>query len=75
MKQLTIEERWENGIPHDNRSIVLAKEIAKIDYEQGCEALDFRFGGDGDNGEYLLYILDVYFDNVDLETQRKASSF
>lgn len=52
--------RWEEGVPHDIRSERLARAIAEIDAENG-EYFGFKFGGDGDSGEDLLYILDIYF--------------
>lgn len=55
-----VERRWEQGIPHDPRSEALARALAKIDAEND-DRFDFRFGGDGDNGEDLLYLLDIYF--------------
>jgi hypothetical protein len=62
---LTITERWERGMPHDPRSIKIAKAIAKIDWEHGGDFLGLELGGDGDNGEYLLYLLDIYFEMED----------
>ena len=62
------EQRWEDGIDHDPRSVELYKAIAKIDYEDGVDYFQFTCGGDGDNGEELMYILDIYFENKDKET-------
>jgi hypothetical protein len=59
--ELTIGERWEQGIPHDPRSIRLYQSIAKIDWEQCSDSFGFKSGGDGDNGETLMYLLDVHF--------------
>lgn len=53
--------RWEKGLKHYLKSIKIAKEIADIDSEHG-NYFDFRFGGDGDNGEHLIYLLDCYFE-------------
>jgi hypothetical protein len=63
---LTITERWERGIPHDPRSIKIAKGIADIDFNECSDSFCWKFGGDGDNGETLLYLLDVYFEREDL---------
>lgn len=65
---MTPDERWEQGIPHDPRSEKIARGIAKIDRENGDE-LDLRFGGDGDNGETLMYLLDCYFAEMDKENK------
>ena len=60
----TINERWEQGIPHDQRSEALARRLAKIDMANG-DFFCWKFGGDGDNGEELLYLLDIYFEELD----------
>lgn len=62
---MTIGERWEKGIPHDPRSEEIARGIAQIDFEECDDSFDFKFGGDGDNGETLMYLLDVYFERKD----------
>jgi len=61
-KILTVQERWEKGTPHHPRSEAAARRLAKIDSDLGNDQLDLRFGGDGDNGEHLIYLLDVYFE-------------
>ena len=53
-------ERWEKGIPHDPRSVALYKSIEALDFEQG-DYFGFKSGGDGDNGEHLMYLLDMHF--------------
>lgn len=65
-----INDRWENGIPHDKRSVDLYKSIARIDYKYCSDSFDFTSGGDGDNGETLMYILDVHFA---LEDEKRAN--
>lgn len=64
-RKLSINDRWEQGIDHDPRAIELAKAIAKIDYEECDDSFQFNFGGDGDNGENLMYLLDLYFEDKD----------
>jgi len=61
-KHIPINERWEKGIPHDPRSEELYQALAKIDWEQGGDSMGFKCGGDGDNGESLMYLLDIYFE-------------
>jgi len=60
-----MEKRWENGIPHDPRSIEIYEAIAKLDWEEGDDSMCLTSGGDGDNGEGLMYLLDVYFEDKD----------
>ncbi len=55
-----VERRWEQCVPHDARSERLAGALAQIDAENDDE-FDWKFGGDGDNGEALLFLLDIYF--------------
>jgi len=59
-------ERWEQGIEHHPKSKELARFIGDLDYEYG-DYFCFKFGGDGDNGEQLMYLMDVYFENKDNE--------
>jgi hypothetical protein len=59
------EERWNQGIDHDPRSIAIYQGIAKIDYEECNDSFCFKSGGDGDNGETLMFLLDIYFEDED----------
>lgn len=60
-----ITRRWEEGVDHDPRSIEIFKAIAKIDFEIGGDYFCWKHGGDGDNGEHLLFELDIYFASLD----------
>jgi len=60
-----IDKRWEEGIPHDPRSEDLAYALRLLDFKYGNDVLYLRFGGDGDNGEHLMYLLDIYFEQED----------
>ena len=64
-KELSINERWEQGVAHDPRSVALYTSIAKIDYEECDDSFGFKSGGDGDNGETLMYLLDIHFERKD----------
>ena len=61
----TIIERMEQGIPHDPRSVAVYSHVARVDYEQCDDTLSLKAGGDGDNGEHLMYLLDDYFAEAD----------
>lgn len=61
--------RWEDGIEHDPRSIEIYKSIAKLDLEVGGDYFCFKSGGDGDNGEHLMYLLDIHFEKEDGEPE------
>jgi len=54
-------QRWEQGIDHDPRSERLVRGMAKIDFERNGDELCIKVGGDGDNGETMMYLLDCYF--------------
>ena len=64
-RKLTINDRWEQGIDHDPRSVEIYEAIAKIDFEECSDSFQFTSGGDGDNGETLMYLLDLYFEDKD----------
>lgn len=55
-----INRRWEEGTPHNPRSITLVKSLAKIDFENG-DTMGLKMGGDGDNGEHMMYLFDIHF--------------
>ena len=58
-------------LSRDPRSEHLYRAIAKIDYEQFNDYFCFKAGGEGDNGEVLMDILDVYFRNYDKEYKKE----
>lgn len=60
-----IEARWEEGIEHDPISIEILKRIKEIDRTFNNNYFNFQCGGDGDNGEELMYLLDIYFEEED----------
>lgn len=60
-----INKRWEQGIDHHPKSIELFKAIEKIDFEFGGDFFRWKSGGDGDNGEHLMYEMDIYFECLD----------
>ena len=66
MVEKTIEERWEQGVDHDPRSVKLYTAIEALDFELGGDRFCFKSGGDGDNGEHLMYLLDIYFEREEL---------
>jgi hypothetical protein len=68
-RKYSVDERWEQGIDHDPRSHKLYDAIAKIDYEECDDSFCFKSGGDGDNGEQLMYLLDLYFEDLDNENK------
>lgn len=68
-----VNELWENGVPHDPRSVAIYDSISKIDYEENGDEFGFKSGGDGDNGETLMYLLDVHFSRLDKKAKKVKS--
>lgn len=66
-----INKRWEQGIDHHEKSEELYKKIADADWNYGNDYFCFKSGGDGDNGETLMYLLDIIFEQEDLENELK----
>lgn len=70
MNNLYEEYRKSNNIPaikdygfvkeHDAKSQAIYNYISQVDFANG-DAFCFKSGGDGDNGEMLMDLLDMYF--------------
>lgn len=61
-----ITKRWQLGMSHHPKSIELYKSIEKLDWDFGGDYFGFKSGGDGDNGEHLMYLMDIHFERLDL---------
>lgn len=51
--KMTVDQRYEQGIDHDPKTYKLFKHTRKIDKDNGY-VCDFKFGGDGADGEHAL---------------------
>lgn len=60
-----IGKRWEQGRAHHPESAKLGVAIDILDFKYNNDSMGWNFGGDGDNGEGLLYLLDIYFEAKD----------
>lgn len=60
-----IGKRWEQGTPHHPEAERMARQIGEIDFHLCDDSMCWKFGGDGDNGENLLYALDIIFEARD----------
>lgn len=60
-----IDKRWEQGTEHHPKAIALFKALERIDLAHGNDYFCWKSGGDGDNGEMLMYELDIYFECQD----------
>ena len=57
-------ERYLDGTPHHPKSKILFKFLSDIDFSEG-DTFGWKSGGDGDNGELLMYQLDTFFEHDD----------
>jgi len=55
-------ERWEEGIDHHPLSRELIEKITHYDIHYNDDYFCWKYGGDGDNGEALAYVLDIIFE-------------
>ena len=65
---LTQVKRWEEDIPHHPMSERIFEFIREYDIKDNNDCYCWKAGGDGDNGEDLMYALDVFFETQDLES-------
>ena len=63
---IPIDKRWEQNIEHDPRSTEIFDFLAEYDFKFCSDYFCWKKGGDGDNGEILMYELDEYFANKDI---------
>ena len=73
--ETNITTRWEKGIDHNPQSEEIVRSIADIDFEYGGDFFCFKIGGDGDNGEHLMYLLDIYFDQREEDQKKRQAEF
>lgn len=50
------------GKEHNPKSKEIFDFISRLDFENG-DFFVFKYGGDGDNGEFLMDLLDCYFES------------
>lgn len=62
---LVDKNRWEEGRDHHYMSRRLMNFICEIDYNDYDDYFCWKVGGDGDNGETLMYELDAFFELMD----------
>jgi len=63
---LTDINRWEDGIDHHPMSIRLMEFLKQHDFEDYDDHFCWKSGGDGDNGEALMFQMDAFFELLDL---------
>lgn len=65
-----VNKRWEQGIPHHPKSVELMTALCEIDFQYCNDHFCWKTGGDGDNGETLMYEMDIFFERKDMEAAR-----
>lgn len=58
-------KRWENGVAHHPKSKRLMAFMKDYDFDNYDDYFCWKTGGDGDNGETLMYQLDAFFEMLD----------
>lgn len=59
-------DRWSEGVDHHPESIKLMRFLQAVDWDAYGGHFDWKTGGDGDNGETLMFQMDAYFEAQDL---------
>lgn len=62
---LTQKNRWEEGIDHHPMSRRLMDFLSEHDFADYADYFFWKLGGDGDNGETLMYEMDAFFELLD----------
>lgn len=66
----TDKDRWNQGIGHHKNSLRLMEFLQKHDSKDYSDYFDWSTGGDGDNGETLMFQLDAFFEYLDLTGEK-----
>lgn len=64
---LTQKDRWKDDIAHHPMSIRLMAFLSEHDWKDYNDYFGWKTGGDGDNGEALMYEIDAFFELIDNE--------
>ena len=64
---LTSIDRWGDGLNHHPMSARLARFLADHDFEDYGDYFCWKVGGDGDNGETLMFQMDAFFEWLDTQ--------
>jgi len=64
--------RWEDGVPHDPRTLQLFEAIVDLDFRLNSDYFCWKRGGDGDNGEIFMFVLDEVLQRRDESSQTLA---
>jgi len=73
-KILDANYRWENGVEHHPMSEIIGQAIFDTDYNHNDDSFCWKHGGDGDNGESLMYVLDIFLDSSNPNARQIAQA-
>lgn len=71
---LTSKNRWEEGIPHHPKSEELMEFLKEHDIKDYKDYFEWSTGGDGDNGEILMYQMDAFFELQEINENKKIET-
>jgi len=60
-----INKRWEGGISHHPKAEEIFEMLSISDWVFGDDYFCWKSGGDGDNGEALMFSLSIYLEYLD----------
>jgi len=69
-KGLVTKDRWSEGIDHHPMSERLMNFLCDHDFVDYNDYFYWKKGGDGDNGETLMYQMDAFFELLDIENEK-----
>jgi len=68
---LTDKNRWEEGIDHHPMSLRLMDFLKDHDFNDYTDHFCWKSGGDGDNGESLMFQMDAFWELMDTLKQNE----
>lgn len=66
---LVTQDRWGAGIEHHPMAVKIMGFISEHDLYDNSDFFCWKYGGDGDNGEELMYEMDAFFEALDLHSK------
>lgn len=67
---LTQADRWGANKEHHPMSLRAVEFMSYHDWKDYGLAIDIKTGGDGDNGEAFMFLLDPFFEMLDILNKR-----
>lgn len=69
--EVDVNKRWEQGLEHHPEAEKIFKLIKDSDWAFGGDYFCWKNGGDGDNGEWLMYTISVMLELIDKRNKHK----